>query len=315
MTQKTKDDLIYLDLPILKHSADITNQPCFSKVTLNTKISCSINSYLRISIIVVLLIGFEFLALTKFLTSPLQNIFPLLVLAWPLILLLRDKPLRQFDLYLLNAGVDMSCIPMPDKENDRVCVATRTLHPQLAEPTLEQRNHHSNPSKHIFDWLNSWRLQGLKFNVLRVVLEQHFADTAFLNKLLISLQLHRVQLLSYLLLLFGTAFWAYCDDYRLDPNVKFILRTLGLVWWWLAIYLYRKQLKDLSRWMEKTRRQFKSIHLPLFIWNTQQCYWHELTLDEIKKPFVEQYGLEAEKLITLTQSFLLVLHLTYLGFL
>jgi hypothetical protein len=322
MTLKEDKDLVRITLSSSKHATDVTNQPCFSKVSLDAKISCSINHYLRLSIstlLICLLIGLEIRFLTareEFAASP-QNIFdlilnisPLILLAWPLILLLLDKPLSQFDLYLVEPGVDMAHIPMSNKKNNRVCVATRILCPQL-EPTAQQRK---NP-KLIFDWLNSWLLQGLKINILRVALEQHFADTAYINKLLISLQLHRVQLLSYLLLLFGTAFWAYCSDYEMKHNEKYILRTLGLLWWWLAFYLYRKQIRNLNRWMEKTRRQFFSTNLPLFVWDAQQRYWQELTRDEIKKPFVKEYGLESEKIIALTQSFLLVLHQTYLGFL
>ena len=170
-------------------------------------------------------------------------------------------------------------------------------------------------SKDLLAWLNQDDQQGLKINIIRAVVLNRLNETNFLCKLSLGFQLHRPQILTYTLLLFFTALTAYFENNGLAQASKYYLRTAGVTWWVSAIWLYQGQIKRLSLWLEKTRSHYLSIHLPLFIWDSEHRYWRELPADELHSAFLGSYGVDAEKAITLTQSILLAIYLTSLGLL
>ncbi len=306
-----KSDSIILTLSPKQYSYYQTG---YSKVCLDVKVPEYIHFIFKVIIVTTMSALFIYFLEIKCMPTGLwTNIsaaMPLVILAIPMLyFIFLPSILSQFDLYFIDAEIDMAHIPMslPDKKTDRVSIATRILHPKYAVPRKQDD---------IFKWLYSWELQGFKANILLVVLNIcFFAESKYLNKLIISLKLHKIQLLTYFMLLFVTALFAYFSGDDLSNRNKFLLGTLGLAWWCHSIVLYKSQIRNLDLWLGESRRQYKSINFPFFVWDTTQRCWQESHLDKLDKTFVEQYGLDAEKIITLTQGILLALHLTFFGLL
>lgn len=313
---------VRIKLSLSEHAANIVgDEACFYKaIPLEVKLSCPGERYLRylirlfiviFSVIVIMPLMYFLVGMFDIITNhSFLDVVPLLIILLSLTLVQENKPVTKLKMYLFDASgvnTDINYVPIFE-ERKCVFVSTRILHPKFSV--------YNNS-----DWLNlnyTGVLKGLKINILRVVMIRLFEETGFIDKLLISLQLHRIQLLAYILLISATTLFAYIFHYDLEHNChsgKIIFRFLGVAWWCMAIYLGIVQMENVSKYLEKSRRQYKSNHLPLFVWNPQERFWRELHFNEITKPFMGEYGLGAEKIVTLTQGVLLVIYITSLGLL
>ncbi|WP_131655489.1 hypothetical protein [Methylocucumis oryzae] len=170
-------------------------------------------------------------------------------------------------------------------------------------------------------WLNKDELVGLKINIIRAVLLNYLGDADYSTKLKVSFALHKTQLLVYALLLLLLAILVQYYPIKSIPaddipkQIKVVFRFLAILWWGWSIWLHSKQIQKLAYWLDKSRDQYLSIHLPIFVWDFKTESWHEITLKELKQPFIGSYGVETEKLLVLINTTLLAIYLTSFGIL
>lgn len=244
----------------------------------------------------------------------LLSIIPVLLLSLPLLLLTTcyvKRELAAFELSFIKPGIELPISPLQESIlTPKNHLAVRLLHPKYAYIKKEGTEK--------LDWLNEDEQKGLKINILRTVLLARLSDANFLTKFELGFHIHRIQVLIYAILLFATIVFVYLADYQLAtnyPSLKVMLRIIGVGWWLFTIKYYKSQIERLQQWLEKTRGHSLSIHLPLFIWEPSQRYWHELSFDELHRAFLGNYGVEAEKAVTLTQSIFLTIYIISLGML
>lgn len=210
--------------------------------------------------------------------------------------------LAHFNFNIVEPGIEL-----PHKKlaaPDSLAIATRLLHPRFTP-------HNNN----IIDWLNHEELQGLQINILRAVLLNLLKNNDYITKIRIASNLHRSQIIAYFVLVTLTVWFAYPYHYKLESAPRYLLRLIGLLWWLCSMWLYQKQIKTLQTWLERTRNESLSIHLPIFIWEPDAQAWREITPTELHSQFVGNYGIEAEKMLSLTQTIFLVIYTLTLGLL